>query len=108
MGKGLRRVKADLYSHTRPGVPRVLVILTDGKSKDNVTGAAKALHDMDVRVMAVGIGPYLDVKQLNAVASRPKEDHVFTAGGFNSLGKVVKKVEKEICKGEWNGDFASW
>ena len=99
MGNGLQGVLGDLYSHSRPGVPRVLVVLTDGKSKDDVTGPAKALHDMDVRVMAVGVGPYLDVKQLHAVASDPKEEHVFTAGSFSSLEKVIKKVEKEICKG---------
>ena len=99
MGNGLHGVLGDLYSHSRPGVPRVLVVLTDGKSKDDVTGPAKALHDMDVRIMAVGVGPYLDVKQLHAVASDPKEEHVFTAGSFSSLGKVIKKVEKEICKG---------
>ena len=100
LGNGLHGVIADLYSHTRPGVPRILVVLTDGKSKDDVTGPAKALHDMDVRVMAVGIGPYLDRKQLSAVASDPKEEHVFTAGSFTSLEKVIKKVEKEICKGK--------
>ena len=99
MGNGLHGVIADLYSHTRPGVPRILVVLTDGKSKDDVTGPAKALHNMDVRVMVVGVGPYLDVKQLNAVASDPKEEHVFTTGSFGSLEKVIKKVEKEICKG---------
>ena len=49
--------------------------------------------------MAVGVGPYLDVKQLYAVASDPKAEHVFTAGNFSSLGRVIKKVEKEICKG---------
>ena len=99
LGKGLHGVKEDLYSHSRPGVPRILVVLTDGKSKDDVTGPARALHDMDVRVMVVGIGPYLDVKQLNAVASGPKPEHVFTAGSFGALGKVIEKVEKEICKG---------
>ena len=99
LGKGLHGVKADLYDHSRPGVPRILVVLTDGKSKDDVTVSAKALHDMNVRVMVVGIGPYLDVKQLNDVASSPKQEHVFTAGSFSSLGKVIEKVEKEICKG---------
>ena len=89
----------DLYSHSRPGVPRVLVVLTDGKSKDDVTGAAKALHDMGVRVMVVGIGPFLDGKQLHAVASDPKKEHLFKAGNFSSLKKVIEKVEKEICKG---------
>lgn len=99
LGKGLQEIDNELFKHSRPGVPRVLVVLTDGKSKDNVTDAAKALHDMDVCVMAVGIGPYLDLKQLNAVASKPKEEHLFTARSFGSLQKVINEVEKQICKG---------
>lgn len=101
LGKGLLGVKKDLFEHSRLGVPRVLVVLTDGKSKDKVEAPAKMLRAMNVSVMAVGIGPFLDLSQLNVIASDPKEEHVVTTRGFGSLEKVTKKVEKEICKGTW-------
>ena len=101
LGKGLMGVKRDLFGYARPGVPRILVVLTDGKSRDKVEEPAKILRAMGVHVVAVGVGPFLDRGQLNAIASEPKGEHVVTASDFSSLGKVIKRVEKEICKGMW-------
>lgn len=41
-------------SGSRPGVPRVVVLVTDGKSQDDVIPAARSLRDSGVEVFAIG------------------------------------------------------
>lgn len=41
-------------SGSRPGVPRVVVLVTDGKSQDDVIPAARSLRESGVEVFAIG------------------------------------------------------
>lgn len=44
-------------SGSRPGVPKIGILLTDGKSQDDVTLPAQSLRDAGVEVFAIGTHP---------------------------------------------------
>lgn len=50
-------------SGSRPGLPKIVVLLTDGKSQDDVIPAAQSLRDSGIEVFAIGtwsrLGPGL-------------------------------------------------
>ena len=57
------------------GIPRVAVIITDGRSNINQSltiPSAQDLHDDNVIVFAVGIGNNLNIDELDAIGSDPK------------------------------------
>ena len=72
----------------RPGVQKVLVLLTDGKQTEMADAvkpsiAAKPFHRDGVKVIAVGIGPAVDPVELESIVLRP--EHLYLAKDFNEL-----------------------
>ncbi|CAH2323152.1 von Willebrand factor A domain-containing 2 [Pelobates cultripes] len=56
-------------------VPKVLIILSDGKSQGNVLGPAMQLKERNIKVFAVGV-KFPRWEELHALASPPAEEHV--------------------------------
>lgn len=85
----------------RPGVPRILILLTNGKQTEEpdaitLDHAARPLFEADVRILVVGFGQNLDEGELQALAL--KEDYVFLAHNFDNLGMLGEAVSKITCQ----------
>lgn len=99
IGAGLELVKNKLFdSKSRPNVPRILIVVTSGKSTGEVLVPSKALRDAGVTVFCVGVGSNYDLKELDEIATDPDADHVFTAD-VTQMGLVVKAIKGKVCKG---------
>ncbi|PFX28712.1 Collagen alpha-3(VI) chain [Stylophora pistillata] len=99
LGQGLVAVKSQLfYGKPRPEVPKILVVISGGKSKDNVMGPSKVLKELNVTIFCIGVGQNVDRSELEAIATLPTVSHVVmatisyreTAGG--NLASRIKKV----------------
>uniref|UniRef100_A0A2D4M848 VWFA domain-containing protein n=1 Tax=Micrurus spixii TaxID=129469 RepID=A0A2D4M848_9SAUR len=79
----------------RPNVPKVLVWVTDGFSKDDVAQPMQLLKDMGVTVFIVstGRGNYLE---LSAAASQPPEKHLHFVD-VDDLGLITKELQDSIA-----------
>ena len=82
----------------RRGYPKVLIVMTDGRSRDRVNHYSKLLHKAGVAVYAVGIGKKYNRRQLRVMASSPKNKHVITVG-FAQLSSLVRKMQNKVCRG---------
>lgn len=95
-GKGLSDVKALVLNPSgRANVPHVLIVLTDGKSLDDVTRPVKSLMDSAVETFAVGLGERVSIGQLEKIASFPTTRHVYH-GDFKEVVKIASKIVAEI------------
>lgn len=100
IGAGLRLVKKELFDATsRTNVPHILIVLTSGKSTEDVITPSKALRDSGVTVFCIGIGKMYNEKELDEIATDPDASHVLTAD-VARLGLVIKAVKVNICKGK--------
>lgn len=72
----------------------MLLVMTDGISKDRVVGPAMQLKRKGVEIFSLGIGKGYKKIQLQRMASGPR--HVFTSG-FSILGTLVKTVKQKVC-----------
>ena len=70
-----------------PGIPKVLLLLTDGESNGTPPGKpANELRNLGVRIFSIGLGLSDKFqKELKQIASDPDTDHVFTLNSFNQL-----------------------
>ena len=101
-GQGLTTARTELFGKgSRPGVPNMVLVLTDGKSSDSVDEPAQKLRDSGVTIYSVGIGNNFEVDELNAMATHPDSDHVFTAD-FDAMGTIVNAIKGQMCKGKWS------
>ncbi|XP_047125299.1 uncharacterized protein LOC100202174 isoform X1 [Hydra vulgaris] len=98
-GQALSLAKEGLFDKGhRSDALDVLILMTDGPSSDDVTEPSRALRDMGVKIIAVGIGNQIDRKQLNDIASDPDDEHVFTAD-YDNLGTIIRRTQRAACVG---------
>ncbi|KAL4227331.1 von Willebrand factor (vWF) type A domain [Mactra antiquata] len=88
--------------NTRPGVTRILIVLTDGESYDEeeTKKAALKVKEEGIVVFAVGIGNQIDRHELESIASEPKEKYLFEVGKFGLLDSVKEKLAIKACEVE--------
>ena len=100
LGFALGRVLTDQFSERRglrpkaDGLPRILVVLTDGKSGDNVSTPAKTVRDNEITIYAVGVARY-NLQQLKEIA--PSDQHVITLDSFSKLDAFVSTITSSAC-----------
>lgn len=85
------------------GVPRVLVLLTDGRSTsgmDAIVNSSFLLRQDGVTIFVIGIGKNVNKQELNIIASDPDADHVASSKSFAEIGKMVEKMRESSCYGE--------
>lgn len=59
---------------------------------------------MGVTVFSLGVGKEYDVNQLNAMATDPDHDHVFTSDylDLHSMTSLVEKIKDKVCTSKFN------
>ena len=98
-GGALKKAKLELFEKSaRAGVPNIAIIITDGKSSDNIGDPAQQLRDSGCTVFSVGIGKNYDKEQLREMATNPDSQHVLEAD-FDALDSIVDTIVDTSCKG---------
>lgn len=83
-------------SRAREKVPQIAVVITDGKSMDNVGPSASALKSQGIIIFAIGIKDAVQ-SELREIASPPPDQHVFSVSDFNALQGISQKIVKVLC-----------
>ncbi|KAM5164247.1 collagen alpha-1(XII) chain-like [Mantella aurantiaca] len=82
----------------RKGFPKIAVIITDGKSQDEVEIPAKELQNLGVEVFTLGIKA-ADAKELKQMASLPSLKHVYSVPNFDVIVEVQNEIISQVCSG---------
>ncbi|XP_007935020.1 collagen alpha-6(VI) chain [Orycteropus afer afer] len=98
IGAALRQVgyyfRSDMGSRINTGTPQVLLVLTDGRSQDEVAQAAEDLRHKGIDIYSVGIG---DVDDQELIQITGTADKKLTVNNFDELKKVKKRIVRNIC-----------
>ncbi|KAG8000796.1 Collagen alpha-3(VI) chain [Nibea albiflora] len=78
------------------GVAQVVVVLTDGRSQDDVAMPAQVLRFAGVEVFAVGVQDAVD-SELREMASHPHNTHVFNVHSFLTLRDIIQDLVVGLC-----------
>ncbi|XP_062859813.1 von Willebrand factor A domain-containing protein 2 [Trichomycterus rosablanca] len=92
-------LKKGFLSGRNSPVPRIVILLSDGKSQGAVQQAASELKQSGVTLFAVGLH-YPRWEELNSLASAPAEKHVFFAEDYSDIvnGLYTSLSTSSICK----------
>ena len=104
--KALRVAQKDLFSLAnggRAGVPKVLILLTDG-SQTQDAGAeepaeiAELLRKEGIRIIVVGIGKGINASELAHIAG--KDENVYSVESFEDLigSEFISKIKARGCE----------
>ena len=85
----------------RPGVANILIVMTDGQSTNPTLTRQETvkLHQMNLKVFAIGIGTGVDKTELGHIASDSK--HVFQVSTFDALTTLQAELKKTACKSKF-------
>lgn len=83
----------------RPGVLKVGIVFTDGRSQDYIGDAARKAKENGCEMYAVGVGNAVE-DELREIASEPLADHYFYTADFKTMNQIAKKLHINICQKE--------
>ncbi|TTT46706.1 Collagen alpha-1(XII) chain [Bagarius yarrelli] len=98
-GKAMTYVRERIFVSNRgarTNVPRVTILITDGKSSDAFKDPATRLRDSDVEIFAVGVKDAVR-SELEAIANPPAKTHVYTVEDFDAFQRISKELTQSIC-----------
>ena len=91
-----------MFAGARPNAKKVLVIISDDKSDNKpwvITVRARELEEVEIEVVAVGIGNEVDRKQLETTT--PHKDNVITADKDDNPDNIAITIVEILLRSEW-------
>ncbi len=97
--EGIALAQQELTASGRPDVPHVILVLTDGVHNEpgDPIAEAEAARSLGTEIFAIAVGPGPDIDQLNAIASDPDGEHVFSVGDFAALATILDPLVLVVC-----------
>ncbi|MEQ2177895.1 hypothetical protein GOODEAATRI_008458, partial [Goodea atripinnis] len=99
-GRAIQHVKENIFSAeggARKGIPNVLVVLTDGRSQDDVNKISKEMQMAGYIVFAIGFAD-ADYGELVSIASKPSDRHVFFVDDLDAFQRIEEKLVTFVCE----------
>lgn len=97
--EGVALGQGEINANARSGVARAMIVLTDGAHNEpgDPVAEADAARTAGTEIFAIGVSPFVDVAQLNGIASDPDASHVFLVDDFSDLPTVLDSIASAIC-----------
>ncbi|MEQ2222730.1 hypothetical protein ILYODFUR_029428 [Ilyodon furcidens] len=83
-------------SRAEQNVPQIAVVITDGKSQDEVELHAEKLRNKRIILYAIGIKD-ADEDELKQIANRPHSQHVHSVSDFTALQGISQNIVQTLC-----------
>ncbi|CAH1788901.1 unnamed protein product [Owenia fusiformis] len=97
---GLQLLRLGVFNQARADAKKVAIILTDGiptVNPDDTFPQAKELRESGVHVIAIGVGPNIQMRELYGIASDPDNLNVFESERFDDLPNLKSALASLIC-----------
>ncbi|XP_047672549.1 vitrin isoform X9 [Tachysurus fulvidraco] len=95
-GAAITYAAEKLFSKSKPNKRKIMIVITDGRSYDDVRAPALAVHRSGVIAYSIGIA-WAAQDELEYIATDPDKDHSFFVDEFDNLYKYVPKIIQNIC-----------
>ncbi|XP_069706150.1 collagen alpha-1(VII) chain-like [Phaenicophaeus curvirostris] len=98
-GRGITYMLKEVFQSSkgmRPDFLHVLVLMTDGRSQDDVLPPARVLHTLGMRVIAVGVAG-ADPFELNSILMQQNLQNVFYVSTFDDFHQILRELIEVIC-----------
>ncbi|KAK3591361.1 hypothetical protein CHS0354_040323 [Potamilus streckersoni] len=98
----IKYMRSQLFSQNsgaRSNVPRIAIVITDGRSANPTatqTEADNARVD-NIGIVSIGVGPGVDVNELHNIADQPANQNSFTVSNYDQLQTIVGQLIQRAC-----------
>lgn len=102
-GRAIKFAIEDVFASSRRGDAvknRIAVVVSDGKSQDNVVDASMEARAQGIIMFAVGVGSEITTSELVAIANQPASHYVLYAEDYTTIDRIRDSMEQKLCEGE--------
>ncbi|XP_012585255.1 PREDICTED: collagen alpha-1(XXI) chain [Condylura cristata] len=97
-GKAIQFALDYLFAKSSRFLTKIAVVLTDGKSQDEVKEAAEAARDNKITLFAIGVGAETEEAELRAIANKPSSTYVFYVEDYIAISKIREVMKQKLCE----------
>ncbi|XP_036621893.1 collagen alpha-1(XXI) chain [Trichosurus vulpecula] len=97
-GKAIQFALDHLFAKSPRFLTKIAVVLTDGKSQDEVKDAAEAARDNRITLFAIGVGSETEDAELRAIANKPSSTYVFYVEDYIAISKIREVIKQKLCE----------
>ncbi|NXL30007.1 VITRN protein, partial [Glaucidium brasilianum] len=95
-GAAISYASEQLFSTSKPNKRKIMILITDGRSYDDVRVPAMAAHQNGVIAYSIGVA-WAAQDELEAIATDPDKEHSFFVDEFDHLYRFVNQLIQNIC-----------
>ncbi|XP_061846086.1 vitrin isoform X1 [Colius striatus] len=95
-GAAISYASEQLFSKSKPNKRKIMILITDGRSYDDVRVPAMAAHQNGVIAYSVGVA-WAAQDELEDIATDPDKEHSFFVEDFDKLYSFVNPLIQNIC-----------
>ncbi|XP_053571811.1 collagen alpha-1(XXI) chain-like [Bombina bombina] len=77
---------------------RIAIVVTDGKSQDDVVESATQARAQNIIMFAVGVGSEITKSELVAIANTPSTDYVLYAEDYTTIDRIKETMQQKLCE----------
>lgn len=99
-GKAIQFALDYLFAKSSRLLTKIAVVLTDGKSQDEVKDVAEAARDSKITLFAIGVGSETEDAELRAIANKPSSTYVFYVEDYIAISKIREVMKQKLCEGK--------
>ncbi|XP_062236018.1 collagen alpha-1(XXI) chain-like [Platichthys flesus] len=77
---------------------RIAVVVTDGKSQDDVVDASMEARAQGITVFAVGVGSEITTSELVSIANKPSSTYVLYAEDYTNIDRIRDSMKQKLCE----------
>uniref|UniRef100_A0A3Q3J5H1 Collagen alpha-1(XXI) chain n=1 Tax=Monopterus albus TaxID=43700 RepID=A0A3Q3J5H1_MONAL len=77
---------------------RLAVVVTDGKSQDDVEDACMEARAQGITIFAVGVGNEITTSELISIANKPSFTYVLYAEDYTTIDRIRDSMEQRLCE----------
>ncbi|XP_051880819.1 collagen alpha-1(XXI) chain-like [Pristis pectinata] len=79
-------------------VTKVAIVLTDGKSQDDVKESAEEARKRKIILFAIGVGQEIEDAELQAIANKPSSTYVFYVEDYTGISRIREIMKQKLCE----------
>ena len=94
---------AFINTRVNEGIPRVVILLTDGRSNEPTltAQAAPRVHNDNIEVYSVGIGSGINEAELQIIASDPSYVYLITDFSPEAFAEELRPLQLTACESKF-------
>uniref|UniRef100_A0A8C3M1I2 Vitrin n=1 Tax=Chrysolophus pictus TaxID=9089 RepID=A0A8C3M1I2_CHRPC len=95
-GAAISYASEQLFTKSKPNKRKIMILITDGRSYDDVRMPALTAHQNGVIAYSIGVA-WAAQDELEAIATDPDKEHSFFVDEFDNLYQFVNPLIQNIC-----------